>query len=110
MATQISPANGLQTSNFVANTSRYIDANLIYWGDKKVLTYEVYKRKPFIKKSSDKFLVVSVGEEYRPDLIAKRAYGINLIAFWWKIMEANNIFDVFDLKAGKTLRIPAIVG
>lgn len=110
MATPIEIAVGVKNNDFVANTSRYIDSILIYWGDKRVLTYETYKRQTFIPNSTDKFLIVSAGEEYRPDLIAKRAYGLNLIAFWWKIMEANNIFDVFDLKAGTQLRIPAILG
>lgn len=110
MSTPIEIARGVKNLDFVANTSRYINSTLIYWGDKRVLTYETYKRPTFAPANTDKFLIISAGEEYRPDLIAKRAYGVNLLAFWWKIMEANNIFDVFDLKAGTTLRIPTILG
>jgi len=109
MPTKIEPATGLKNTNFVKNTSRYINSPIIYWGDKRVITFTTYKRKPMSFSSSDKYLVVKAGEEYRPDLIAKRAYGSSLITLWWKIMEANGIFDVFDIKAGLTLRIPAIV-
>lgn len=108
MPTTITPATGLSNANFVANTSRYLNSPLIYWGDKQVITYEIYKRKPLTFSPQDKFLSIKAGEEFRPDLICRRAYGNNLISLWWKIMEANSIFDVFDLKAGLTLRIPPL--
>jgi len=73
-----------------------------------VITFETYKRKKQAFVNTDKYLVVKSGEEYRPDLIAKRAYGSSLYTYWWKIMEANLIFDVFDIKTGLTLRIPAL--
>ena len=98
------PAN-----NFVSNSSRYLNSEVIYWSEKRILTFKTYKRKTFEPSSSDKFMVIKHGMEFRPDLIAKKAYGSQLIGYWWKIMEANNIRDVFDLKAGVTLRIPAIV-
>ncbi len=109
MPTKIEKATQLKNTDFVKNTSRYINSDLIYWGEKRVITFETYKRQPKTLSDSDKFLIVKAGEEYRPDLIAKRAYGIGLLSFWWRIMEANSIFDVFDIKAGITLRIPAIV-
>lgn len=108
MANQIEPTN-IDPTQFVANTSRYTKSSVIYWGEKKVLTFNTYRRKPYVPNASDKFLVIKKGWEFRPDLIAKRAYGVNLVSYWWKIMEANNIFDVYDLKAGITLRIPSIV-
>jgi hypothetical protein len=108
MAIKIKPATGLKNSNFVANTSRYINSPIIYWGPQSVITFETYKRKPQVFSSADRYLVIKAGEEYRPDLIAKRAYGTSLLSYWWKIMEANLIFDVFDLKVGLTLRVPPI--
>lgn len=96
-------------SNFVANTSRYINSPTIYWGENNILTFETYKRSIFVPSNTDKFMVITQGIEYRPDLIAKKAYGISLMGYWWRIMEANNLFDVFDLKAGITLRIPSVV-
>ena len=47
------------------------------------------------------------GQEYRPDLVSNRVYGTP--DFWWRIMEANNIKDVFEFKAGLNLRIPGSV-
>ena len=108
MPTQIAHATGLNNTDFVSNTSRYISSPIIYWGDKKVITFTTYKRRPKVFSNQDKYLVVKAGEEYRPDLIARRAYGNSLISFWWKIMEANDLFDVFDLRAGLTLRIPPL--
>ena len=108
MPTQIQTATGLKNSDFVTNTSRYAKSTIIYWGDKKVITFETYKRQPKTFSKQDKFLVVKAGEEFRPDLIAQRAYGASLISIWWKIMEANDVFDVFDLRVGLTLRIPPL--
>jgi len=101
-------ATGLKNSDFVANTSRYINSPIIYWGDNRIITFTTYKRQPQVVSQNDKFMLIQKGMEYRPDLIAKKAYGKSLMALWWKIMEANNIFDVYDLKAGLTLRIPAM--
>ena len=43
----------------------------------------------------------------RPDLVSKEKYGIP--DFWWKILEANKMNDVFDFKAGKTIILPESV-
>lgn len=107
MANKIENTN-LQNTNFVANTSRYLNSPVIYYGDNRVITFTTYKKKPQVFSNNDKYMLIKQGMEYRPDLIAKAAYGENLIHMWWKILEANNIFDVFDLKTGLTLRIPAI--
>lgn len=109
MTVPIEEATGLSNSDFVTNTSRYINSPIIYWGGQRVITFETYKRKPKVYSDSDKYLSIKSGEEYRPDLIAKRAYGSALKELWWKILEANDIFDVFDLKAGLTLRIPSAI-
>lgn len=89
---------------FVGNTSRYAGADVIYWGDQNLLTFNTYKKQKNILGSNDKFLVVTPGTEYRPDLVSKAVYGN--VNFWWRIMEANNIKDIFDFKAGTNLRIP----
>lgn|SRR3954470_21299505 len=108
MPTSIETATGLRNTDFVTNTSRYVGSPIIYWGDKKVITFETYKRKPKVFSDQDRYLVIKAGEEYRPDLISKRAYGNGLLSYWWRIMEANNLYDVFDLRAGVTLRIPPL--
>ena len=108
MANSIELANQKPTQ-FVSNSSRYLSSDVIYWSDKRILTFETYKRKPVVKSSNDKFMIINAGMQYRPDKIAQKAYRKQLIGYWWKIMEANGIFDVFDLKIGTVLRIPAIV-
>ena len=49
-------------------------------------------------------MVISKNYEFRPDLVSYEAYGV--VDFWWKIMEFNNIKDIFDFKAGINLTIP----
>lgn len=109
MAVTIKPATGLVQANFVAPTSRYITSPVIYWGNNNVITFETYKRKPKVFSNNDKYMQITPGLQYRPDLITQKAFGTQLIGYWWKIMEANNIFDVFDLKVGVTLRIPGVI-
>jgi hypothetical protein len=108
MANSIEPAEQ-KASQFVSNSSRYLNSEVVYWSDKRILTFKTYKRSPVTKTSNDKFLIINAGLQYRPDRIAQKAYGKQLIGYWWKIMEANNITDVFDLKIGTVLRVPSIV-
>jgi hypothetical protein len=109
MTTEIVAAPNLQNESFVANTSRYIASPIVYWSERRIITFATYKRPLNVVSQNDKYMLIKKGMEFRPDLIAKAAYGTNLISFWWKIMEANNIFDVFDLKAGTTLRVPSVI-
>ena len=97
--------SSLDPTKFVTPTSRYLESKVIYYTNLNRITFAIYKRKPFVPDSQDKFMVVTSGLEYRPDLVSNRAYGFP--DFWWKIMEANNIFDVFDFKAGTNIRIPS---
>lgn len=90
---------------FVTTTSRYIDSKVIAWSDQKITTFNTYKKTVVDTTEADKFTVVSPGEEYRPDLTSFRAYGT--VDFWWRIMEANSIFDIFDYKSGTNIRIPS---
>jgi hypothetical protein len=108
MAVTITQATALQNSDFVSNTSRYLNSPIIYWGNNNVITFETYKRSPLVFSDSDKYMLITKGLEYRPDLIMKKAYGVAFTGFWWKIMEANSFTDVLDLKAGLTIRIPGV--
>ena len=94
----------LSASRFVNTASRYYDSRVVYYTENKLLTFNLYKKTEIPLSSNDKYLVVSSGQEYRPDLISKMAYGA--VDFWWRIMEANGIKDVFDIKIGLNLRIP----
>jgi len=102
-ATQISP------TRFVPVSSRYATSSVVYYTENKLLTFKIYKKTPATIGPQDKYYVVSAGHQYRPDLVSNLVYGTP--DFWWRIMEANNIKDIFDFKAGLNLRIPeALLG
>lgn len=90
---------------YVDAVSRYVGGSIIYWGRQRRLTFKTYKKKTYTPDPADKFTVVPAGMEYRPDLVATKAYGTPDV--WWRVMEVNGIKDVFDFKAGLTLRLPA---
>ena len=103
MANQIQIAN-LPPSNFVDSASRYNGLNVLYYGPRNIITFETYKKKITKPSNNNKYYVITNGTEYRPDLVSLRAYGT--VSFWWRIMEANNIMDIYDFKAGVNILIP----
>jgi hypothetical protein len=107
MANTIKSTN-LKASTFVDSTSRYLNSPVIYYGGNNIITFETYVRKPPAFTAQDKYMLINKGQEYRPDLVSYRAYGD--VGFWWKIMEANQIYDIWDFKAGVNIRIPAAIG
>lgn len=54
---------------------------------------------------NDIYHIVTIGELYRWDLIAKKYYGDWRLK--WVIMESNGVVDPFDMEVGMILRIPA---
>lgn len=96
--TNISP------TTFVPISSRYAKGTVVYYTENNLITFQIYKKQNIALTKNDKFAVVTTGTEYRPDLVSKAAYGT--VDFWWKIMEANGIKDIFDFKAGLNIRIP----
>lgn len=94
----------IKARKFVNVSSRYAQSPIIYYTEKKMLTYPLYKKNNIAPNKKDKFTVVTKGYEYRPDLVSHEFYGTS--DFWWKIMEANNIKDVFDFKNGLSIKIP----
>jgi hypothetical protein len=106
MANKIEYTN-LRATDFVTRVSRYSESKVIYYSEEKILTFETYKRKKNEQSGSDTVAVIPPGLEYRPDLVSKERYGMP--DFWWKIMEANNIKDIIDFKAGRTIVLPESV-
>jgi hypothetical protein len=94
----------LRPSNFVTNVSRYAQSRIVYYSDERLITFETYKRRKFVPSPRDQVTVVTPGLEYRPDLMSFDKYGIP--DFWWKILEANNMKDVMEFKAGSTVVLP----
>jgi len=108
MANNITYTTLVPTNGFVGPSSRYADSTILYYGPNSVLTFTTYVRKSaYVPSSNDKYAVIPPGFEYRPDKMSLSAYGT--VDFWWKIMEANNIKDVFDFKSGLSIRLPASV-
>ena len=95
------------TNGYVPGSSRYANSEIIYYGDLNKLTFTTYVRKAFAPTPQDMFTVVTAGTEYRPDLVSMQMYGT--VDFWWKIMETNQIYDIFEFKTGTNLRLPANV-
>ena len=109
MPNQIENAN-LSSDRFVSALSRYRNSTVVYYKVKnqRKLTFATYqKQTSTIPNETDLYMVVPSGMEYRPDLLSQKLYGTT--DFWWKIMEANNIKDIFDFKAGVNLRLPGNV-
>lgn len=94
----------IDPKRFVPFTSRYSDSTVLYYSENKLLTFNTYKKKILKPSSKDRFYVVTSATEYRPDKVSLTAYGT--VDFWWKILEANGIKDIFDFKAGLNIRIP----
>lgn len=90
--------------NFVNNLSRYAESKVIYYSDENIITFETYKRKKFKSSPRDQVTVITPGMEYRPDLMSFDKYG--MVDFWWKIMEANQMKDIMEFKAGRTIVLP----
>lgn len=94
----------LSSSRFVTPTSRYSESQVIQYSEQNILTFETYKRKKYITSSKDRFTVITPGYQYRPDLMSNAIYGVS--DFWWKLMEVNGIWDIYDFKVGINILIP----
>jgi len=97
----------IRTRDLVPVTSRYSDTQVIYYGDQHKTTFKTYKKKTFKDSNADRYMEITAGYEYRPDKVSQLAYGT--VDFWWVVMEANNIDDIFEFKAGLTIKIPSTV-
>jgi len=107
MPNQITVAN-LDKSKFIDAVSRYNKSKIIYYGTNNLITFTTYKKQIPPVSPNDTYTVIPPGGmEYRPDLVSQKVYGSP--NFWWKIMEANDIKDIYDFKAGLNIRLPGNV-
>lgn len=107
MANYIEQTN-LTARRFVPISSRYASSGVIYYTENKLLSFKTYKKQTGTTPDlNDKYYVVTPGTEYRPDLVSYSAYGTPDL--WWRILEANNIKDIFDFKSGLNIFIPNAV-
>ena len=94
----------ITATSVVTPGSRYRDQTVIYYGERRFLTFATYVRKPYVPSGSERVMVVTKGLEYRPDLASHDFYGFP--DNWWRILEANGMSDVYEFKAGKTVILP----
>lgn len=94
----------INARKFVNISSRYSQSPVVYYTEKKILTYSLYRITPIKSTKKDKFTIISKGYEYRPDLMSYEFYGMP--DFWWKIMEANKLKDIMQFKSGLSIKIP----
>ena len=104
--TDIQIAN-IDAKNLVSSSSRYTNQTVIYYGPNNVITFETYKRTPYVITGQEKVMLITKGVEYRPDLVSYDFYGYT--DAWWNILEANGMYDIYDFKAGKTIILPGVV-
>lgn len=96
----------IQASNITFAGSRYKNQKVLYYGDQKFITFSTYKRKKYSPNGMEKVMLINKGVEYRPDLVSYDIYGFT--DNWWKILEANEMYDIFDFKAGTTILLPEV--
>lgn len=108
MANDFIFAERLVATDYVIPSSRYIASAVGYYGPQKKITFAIYQRKEILEQPNDKYMVITAGVEYRPDLVSNLVYGT--VDFWWAILQANNIADIIDFKAGRTIRLPNAIG
>lgn len=104
---QVIEVSNTTVDQVTAVGSRYRKGqNVIYYGDRKFVTFDLYIRDKYQQTGAEKVMVITKGVEYRPDLVSFDFYGFS--ENWWRILEANKMSDVFDFKAGKTILLPEI--
>jgi hypothetical protein len=94
----------IRTESVLKGFSRYRTQRVIYWSDNNLLTFNTYVRTPYKVTGKEKIMVVKPTLAYRPDLVSYDVYGFP--DAWWKILEANNMKDIWDFKAGVTIILP----
>jgi hypothetical protein len=97
-------ASNIDSKRFVTFTSRYSGSDVYYYTENKLLTFGTYKKTNIPLSNRDKYYVVTSSTEFRPDLVSLAAYGT--VDFWWKIMESNNIKDIYQFRSGLNIRLP----
>lgn len=97
----------IPTNSVAVANSRYLrNQNVIYYGEQRFITYDLYIRIPYERTGNEQIMVITKGVEYRPDLVSFDFYGFP--DSWWKILEANKMKDVFQFQTGKTIILPDI--
>lgn len=96
--------SNIRSETVLSSQSRYMKQRVVYYSDKRFITFDTYNRSEYRSTGKEKVMVITKGVEFRPDLVAYDVYRSQNL--WWKIMEVNKIYDVFDFVAGRTIVLP----
>lgn len=88
-----------------SETSRYASSEVILYGIDQKPAYTTYKAKKFAFNLSDPYYEITKEMEFRPDKLSYKIYGVR--DYWWKIMQMNNMKDILEFRAGRTIRLPS---
>jgi hypothetical protein len=102
--TQIIESANIETRLFFTPSSRYLKQEIIYYGEKRIITIDTYNREKYQSSGNEKIMLINKSLEYRPDLVSYKFYGF--VDNWWRILEANSMKDVWEFKSGKTIILP----
>lgn len=105
MANPIEYATRLNPDVYVVMTSRYMNSDVIYYGNDRKITFTTYKRKEIQQSEDDKFLIIPATMNYRPDLVSHKIYFTP--DYWWRILEYNGMKDITEFVSGRTIRLPS---
>lgn len=105
MANVIDANTRLNAGAYVSFTSRYRNSKVFFYGNERKITFGTYKKTLTPLSETDSFLTITKAFEYRPDLVSYKVYSSP--DYWWKILEFNNMMEIFDFKAGVNIRLPA---
>jgi len=85
-------------------SSRYMRSRVYVFEGSDKMSFEIYKRVPIPLSENDRYTVVEAQHQYRPDLMSYEIWGFS--DYWWVLLAANNIWDIYDFKIGTNIRIP----
>lgn len=100
---RINKAN-IPATSLVTGTSRYRASPVVYYGERNIITFETYVRKEYVQSGTENLMLITPGVEYRPDLVSYQKYGTP--DYWWFVLQANGMKDIWEFKAGKTIILP----
>ena len=105
MANTVDNNTRLNAGSYVTFTSRYRNSKVLFYGNDRKLTFSTYKKTEQTTSERDSFLTITKAFEYRPDLVSYKVYSTP--DYWWKILEFNNMLDIFEFKNGRNIRLPS---
>lgn len=105
--TQPIEISDIRTQDILSSGSRYLKQNVIYYGEQRYITLDLYLRPEYEVDGDEDVMIITKGFEYRPDLVSHDYYGYP--DDWWKILEFNKMKDIFEFKTGVTISLPSFI-